>query len=82
MVYSWTRSRVCADLVLFFVVRSRSSEILCSCCICKHGGRGGSHGDGGCGSRNGGHGGGLRGGRGPPRRCSYCGMNGHTEYYC
>jgi len=53
------------------------------------GGRDGGRGDGGRGGRDGGRGdgrGGRDGDRGrdcdPPQRCSYCGINGHTEDYC
>jgi len=56
-------------------------------------GRGGGRGDGGCAGRDGSRGdsrgggrgggdGGRGGGRCPPQRCSYCGMNVHTEDYC
>jgi len=55
-------------------------------------GRDGGRGDNGRDSRDGGRGDGRRdsrdggrgghgGDRGPPQRCSYCGMNDHTENY-
>jgi len=53
------------------------------------GGRYGGCGDGGRGDRDGGRGGGRGGGHGGcsddhglRQRCSYCGINGHTENYC
>ena len=63
------------------MIPSKNSSAL----VTRAGRRGGGGRDGGCGRRDGGYGGSRGGGcgrgRGPPRRCNCCGMNGHTEDY-